>query len=1146
MRFKRLDITRYGAFTDRTLNFGDGSADLHLIVGPNEAGKSTMLSAIGDLLWGMGERPPYAFRFDYRELRLGGAIEHATETLDFMRRKNRVNSLLSRAEQPLPDSSLAPFLGGLDRDGFDRMFGLNHERLRTGGQNMLSGREDVARVLFEAGTGLSGISKVLADLEETASTIFTGGARTKPLNVALKEREVSLIAVRTATIPPTKWKAIAKRLDDAEANHLEARERARALEERRSILERDQRARPILTKIDTRLAAIDALGALPALPADAATIRADGTRKIAETDFAIAEKTKWMDADDEAIARLPDRSVLLNHDTEINRLADALALHRRNVEELPSAKKQVEEADAARRRVLAEAGIADTTTVPSATTRLSVRKALDALSEAEDAVAIAEKDTVTARRKVGDAEKELSSTSSPNNLAQLRAALDGAPRDSARVRVDSATQIDTARRRTARALAQLAPWTGTPDDLDDAAVPSASVLDHHRATFDDILAALTSLQEEEADGQKVLANARAELVRLANLDREPPTPEKVAEARLQRDKTIISLAEADEGRWAMLVDVQRLVHSADTLADRREAEAGRVAEHAMAHAEIERAKLLLAILPSRIEAVEIARALADQNWETVWRAAGFKAAVTPQQLAGWVDARIQAIDATEFQLGRERTAAGYEEEISRHRSAIVAALVLNGTEADDGWDLDRVISEAASAAEILEQDRDAHLLATNRLAEAKRTLADAAEELATKTVTRDRLMSALPSAIASLGFGEMDQNAADLAVSAFDLIADQAEAARQADKKLEEIHRLTMAFDNDLKSLRLAISMEGTEDAAAFLARLRTELSTAKQTEADRIRLSASRTTQSNEIAELEIERAVAEQQLGELMAAAGVEDLGGVDLVIDQRAIAERLRKEIADLRDDLVDCAGGLAEDALRQEIAEASADEAAVELGTVKQAHQAIIDEISDLAAELTAAQAAEKEASTGADAADAVQAAETARATIVDLSGQYIRAKSAATMLRWAINRHRETRQAPLLARAGMIMANVTDGRFKGLALDWSHGDEPVIVAERADGERCGVDGMSEGSRDQLFLALRLAAIEERAADHSMPLICDDLFITADDARSAMLFRQMKDLSASTQVIVFTHHGHLEQIATETIGAGNYQVHHIQPV
>ncbi len=54
MRIARLDLARYGRFTDRTIDFGDrpeSGPDLHIVYGLNEAGKSTTASAILDLLF---------------------------------------------------------------------------------------------------------------------------------------------------------------------------------------------------------------------------------------------------------------------------------------------------------------------------------------------------------------------------------------------------------------------------------------------------------------------------------------------------------------------------------------------------------------------------------------------------------------------------------------------------------------------------------------------------------------------------------------------------------------------------------------------------------------------------------------------------------------------------------------------------------------------------------------------------------------------------------------------------------------------------------------------------------------------------------------------------------------------------------------
>ena len=51
MRLDRLALAPYGRFADRMLEFAPEAA-LHVVYGPNETGKTTTLSAIGDLLFG--------------------------------------------------------------------------------------------------------------------------------------------------------------------------------------------------------------------------------------------------------------------------------------------------------------------------------------------------------------------------------------------------------------------------------------------------------------------------------------------------------------------------------------------------------------------------------------------------------------------------------------------------------------------------------------------------------------------------------------------------------------------------------------------------------------------------------------------------------------------------------------------------------------------------------------------------------------------------------------------------------------------------------------------------------------------------------------------------------------------------------------
>ncbi|MEG3159383.1 AAA family ATPase [Sphingomonas sp. LB2R24] len=1144
MRLRRLEIAKYGAFTDRTFDFGDGDTDLHIIVGANEAGKSTALAAIGDLLWGMGERPAFAFRHPYGELRLGGVVEHDGKALGFRRRKARTGSLLTPGEEPLADSSLAPFLGGLDRVGFDRMFGLNHERLRAGGLNMLSGREDVARVLFEAGTGLSGVSAILSGLENEASAIFAGTARNKPLNLALREREISLASMRTAAISPTRWKAIAARVASAEEDLAAAVKRTTSLESRRSVLERMQRARLIVTKMDGRIEELERLGPIPALPADAAETLREARGTLAETGFGIADRRKTVASCESDMANLAPRSVLLDHGAEIVRLADATALHRADVAELPSAERRVEDALRDRRRVLEDAGLPSTTTVPPAASRAHARRAVETLRLAEQSVRRLENTVLGARNKATIAEKDAADVPDVSTIAPLRATLGSVPRDSLRMKAQHALNIETSTMRASRAFAQLAPWTGTPEQLALAATPSTDVLDHHRTRLAQLAERRLRQDTQAADARSALADARGELVRLSNLDREPPTPQILHEARSARDMAIVRLADANGDRADMLATTKANVRSADELADRREAEAARIGEYARTLAEIERAQTVLNDVPDEAARLQAAEVAADIEWKAVWRAAGFTSRIPPQQVAAWLDARIQSIEASDALADHGRAAAAYDFEVERHREAVLAALRVWGQGTDLPLDLDAAISIASTCLVRLEQLRDDALLATTRSIDAKRALADADAELAGAVKDRDRAAVVVQDLLASLGLGRETLSAANKAVEALDAIANRDAVDQEATQRLHNLRRSIAIFENDVESLETATSR--VTDGRADLTALRAEYEGAKHVERDRARLTAARAGAIAQIASLEASRAAIQSRLDGLMEAADVTDAQALETVIDRRATQSRLVSEIAALRDDLTDATDGGSEEELRAEIAQSTIEETSRELGDVKRDQQEMIGVISVLSADLAAAKTDERDASSGSEAAAAAQAAETARATIVDMSARYIRAKSAATMLRWAINRHRETKQAPLLARAGSILTNVTDGRFSRLALDWSRGDEPVIVAERAGGERCGVAEMSEGTRDQLFLALRLAAIEEKAADHSMPLVCDDLFITADDARSARLLRQMSDLSTSTQVIVFTHHEHLVEIAHAAIGTDAFKLHEISAV
>ena len=139
MRLLSLHLDRYGRFTDRRLEFPRDAA-LTLVYGPNEAGKSTALAALCDFLFGFPHLAAYDFLHDKRQLRVGGTLLRSDGSeITARRRRGRENTLLDLDERSLPEAVLASCLGGgTDREQFMRVFAVDQERLRAGGEAMLA------------------------------------------------------------------------------------------------------------------------------------------------------------------------------------------------------------------------------------------------------------------------------------------------------------------------------------------------------------------------------------------------------------------------------------------------------------------------------------------------------------------------------------------------------------------------------------------------------------------------------------------------------------------------------------------------------------------------------------------------------------------------------------------------------------------------------------------------------------------------------------------------------------------------------------------------------------------------------------------------------------------------------------------------
>jgi uncharacterized protein YhaN len=270
MRLKRLDLTRYGKFTDHRVDFGEhlpGAPDLHVVYGPNEAGKSTLFAAWLDLLYGIGMQSPFNFQHSYSTMRVGGMLELASGIREFVRIKRPQNSLLDAHEQPVGENAILGELGGIDRPAYRTMFSLDDESLEEGGESILKAKGDLGQLLFSGSSGLVDLSLKISNLHSEAGRFYRSHARSGQLHDLRKELDRlkhERVQIDTQASRHAELAEAAKR---AKAHHDEAAARRGQIRARKDEIQGLLNARPRLAKLRSLREQLALVEGLPDAPA---------------------------------------------------------------------------------------------------------------------------------------------------------------------------------------------------------------------------------------------------------------------------------------------------------------------------------------------------------------------------------------------------------------------------------------------------------------------------------------------------------------------------------------------------------------------------------------------------------------------------------------------------------------------------------------------------------------------------------------------------------------------------------------------------------------------------------------------------------------------------------------------------------------
>jgi uncharacterized protein YhaN len=1162
MRIKSLQLVAFGPFTGQTLDFSDHPGAFHLVYGPNEAGKSTALRALRGMLFGIPARTSDSFRHPHPKLRIGAELIRSDgEKIAFVRRKGQRKTLRGADDQSVLDEGvLSTFLGGIDQALFEQMFAINHSDLIQGGEEIIAGGGSIGQALFTAGAGLIALQRFQQHLDQTMDLLFKPSGSNPRINRILTSLKNTRRDQRDALLLGKTWKTHYRNLQDAAARQAANQQKLAECKQAYGTLERIHEALPLIARRKEIRETLQAFEHVPDLPEDFSEKRRQMENALAIATNDVKRAQESMATIQAKISTLSVPEALLQQAPMVETLQHDLGSFKKAQQDRPVLEARMRDLDRQAAAKLAQAGIADL-----ATTANHLRLTPAVIGELQELGKIHERlitrlDTSKERRRQLETEittlaNQQKSLPPQKNVVAIKTLLQTIQNEGPLEKQVAEAQ-DAVHHREQNLSNQLKRqnlWTGSLENLDALPWPSRESVDRFEKHFETSTRQMDRLQEEQAVVAEKRSAIDTELQTIA-IAHDVPTEENLTTARSLRDTGWHLIRRRIEGNNPGEADVQRFtahfanrhalpeafeesMEKADHISDRLRREAEQVSRKSMLEAHKAQAEKEYRETTARLDTAGAEQRMLAEQWKEAWAASGIQP-LPPAEMRAWLsDMSAIREKAADLSLEKARIAT-HKAEIKTLKSRLAAALGQGDVPVPQDHTLAGLIGIARHHVESQEALGARIDGMDSTLRQHRKALQKVNSDIDDTEKDLDRWKSAWGRHVEKIGLtAEASPTAA---MSVIENIRDAQRQQEEADilkKRIQGIDRDASAF---------------TKRVAHLVDRLAEERPNASPEEASVLlnaRLTEARATQSRQtdlqrqLDAVQIERANALKRLEDattliqsLCREAHCEESAMLPEIENRSRKRRLLMEEGRSLETRLRRLSAGATVNAFVTEADAVTPDSLVPEMGRLADTITALEKERSELDQTIGTEKAELKRMDGRADAAGYAEDAERLLASLESDVAQYARTKMASVILARTIERYREKHQGPLIKRASQLFARMTQNAFQGVRAEYDGKGNPILVGIRsADDESVTVEGMSDGTADQLYLALRLASLEHYIENSEpLPFVVDDILLRFDDDRAVATLNVLADLSGKTQVVFFTHHHHLVELAHNAIG------------
>ncbi|PUB84842.1 MAG: chromosome segregation protein SMC [gamma proteobacterium symbiont of Ctena orbiculata] len=1162
MRIDELNLAAFGPFTDRVLAFGENG--LHIVYGPNEAGKSSALRGLKALLYGIDERTLDNFLHANDKLRIRGFLRTTDgQELAFIRRKGRKNTLLTLDGEPLNEQALAPFLQGVTAELFETLFGIDHQALVQGGQEILEQKGEVGQALFSAALGSHALHAVLVELDVEADGLFRPRGSTQTINSALKSYADLNKEVRECSLSSRAWdehrRALGRTTKELEKIQSE-------LSDNRIEVNRLQRIQRVLPKFARRrelFQELELLGDVIVLPEDYADRRQQAVRALETAQAIVGKATPRLEGLQQQLEGLSINEALLEQAEIIEDLHARLGGHRKALQDRPHLEAEAQQllTDAgsilkeirpdlelkateqlrpivARRQSIAELGS------KNAVLNARVEQAKASLRETEKRLKSArkERDEIT---ESGDTDDLHRAIAAARKQGELDASIQS-----------TQSQLTSLQTECAEDLAQLTLWEGELEAVSGLKLPNRESVRHFKENYDDLSKRIQRLEEKKEELVDSLQDTSRRLNEIERVG-EVPTESVLTNARSERDvvwqllrrqwmdgEDVSAEASEHQGEGTLPDAFEIRLAEADEVSDRLRREADRVHALASLQAKQEGGQQQGQQIDEQLEATSADKAQLDADWQALWAPCQIDPR-GPREMRAWLDEFEKLRDQVgQLNLTRQKVSELEQNRIT-HIQRLNEQLTGLGRAGSTSEELETVLLECEALASQLDESKRKHDLLSKEVNDREADVESLSDEHRLATEALEAWKMQWGDLMQSLGLrAESSPSEVDDFIERLRALFSKQGEAEKLRIRLNAIDEDAMAFCGQVGALVATIAPElvdlPADDAVVRLNSLLSE-NRSRQTKRQQIEEQIEQAMQEIQDSNASIQTMT--DRLDALCVEAKCDAHDQFEAAERRSADYLRTKESIASIEKEILEAGEGVTIAELEMQAEGVDPDSLP---GRITELNNKIDDELEPRRTELAETKGREEKEQELMDGSDhAALLADQAHAILARIRSdaeRYVQAKLAGKILRDQIERYRRENQGPLVKRASEHFCALTLGSFEGLITDFNEKDEPVLAGIRVGGDRVTVEGMSSGTRDQLYLALRLASLEKyMESAEPMPFIVDDVLVDFDDARSQAALNALAELAEKTQVILFTHHSQVVEQSKQL--QGSVQVHEL---